>query len=103
MMFPIKNHVETAGKPKLNNEVTESENKNTEDPNLRDKNTQLAVVSPSVKDLAVKDTEDNKNKEENNNKNKKEKKFNKFFGKIAAIPFIYGIVKGIKKFGKKNW
>lgn len=101
MMFPTKNHVETAGKSKLNDEDTESENRNTEDSNLRDKNTQLAVVSPSVKDLAVKDTEDKKNKEEKNNKNKKEKKFNKFFGKIAAIPFIYGIVKGIKKFGKK--
>lgn len=101
MMFPTKNHVETAGKLKLNNEDTESENKNTEDSNLRDKNTQLAVVSPSVKDLAVKDTDDKKNKEEKNNKNKKKKKFNKFFGKIAAIPFMYGIVKGIKKFGKK--
>lgn len=100
MLFPTKNHVETAGKSKLNNEDTESENKNTEDSNLRDKNTQLAVVSPSVKDLAVKDTDDKKNKEEKNNKNKKEKKFNKFFGKIAAIPFIYGIVKSIKKFGK---
>ena len=101
MLFPTKNHVETAGKSKLNNEDTESENRNTEDSNLRDKNTQLAVVSPSVKDLAVKDTEDKKNKEEKNNKNKKEKKFDKFFGKIAAIPFMYGIVKGIKKFGKK--
>lgn len=101
MLFPTKNYVETAGKSKLNDEDTESENRNTEDSNLRDKNTQLAVVSPSVKDLAVKDTEDKKNKEEKNNKNKKERKFNKFFGKIAAIPFIYGIVKGIKKFGKK--
>ena len=37
----------------------------------------------------------------NINTSKPQKKFNKFFGKIAAIPFIYGIVKGIKKFGKK--
>ena len=27
MLFPTKNYVETAGKPKINNEVTESENK----------------------------------------------------------------------------
>lgn len=95
-----KQKIELENKKNLN--ISEGvEIKKAEDPNLRDKNTQLAVVSPSVKDLAVKDTEDKKNKEEKNNKNKKEKKFNKFFGKIAAIPFIYGIVKGIKKFGKK--
>lgn len=70
--------------PTKNTKVSSSENKNTE----------LAVISPSVKDLTVTNIN-------TKDKNKNDNKFSKFVKKIATIPFVYVIVKGIKKFGKK--
>lgn len=83
MMFPTKNHVETTDNQKINTKVSNVENKNDK----------LAVVKPNTKDLSIRNTESENKKEKN--------KFKKILSGLSSIPFIYGIVKGIKKFGKK--